>query len=53
MLAAMTVDALVNQYTERQEHTPILVFENNNRPVIYEDKESVERRNKHCFTCAT
>jgi len=52
MLAAMTVDALVNQYTERQEHTPILVFENNNIPVIYEDKESVERRNKQCFTCA-
>ena len=52
ILSALTVDTLVNQYTERQEHTPILVFENNNHPVIYEDKDSVERRNKNCFTCS-
>jgi ribosomal protein S24E len=50
-LATIAVEALVNQYTERRKHVPILVYENNGSMSIYEDGESVQRRNKHCFTC--
>ena len=50
-LATMTVDALINQYTAASRHVPILVYENNGHVSIYEDKESVEFRNKHCFLC--
>jgi hypothetical protein len=45
------VDILLNQYIGRQQHVPILVFENNVAPSIYPDTRSVERRNKNCFTC--
>jgi molybdopterin/thiamine biosynthesis adenylyltransferase len=51
VLATIAVDILVNQYTERQRHTPILVYEDNINKVIYEDVESVGLRNKNCFTC--
>ena len=50
-LATMTVDALINQYTAASRHVPILVYENNGHMSIYEDKESVQLRNKHCFLC--
>ncbi len=50
-LATMLVDVLINQYTNLQKHTPILVYENNKAKSIYEDKESVRQRNKNCFTC--
>lgn len=52
MLATLAVDVLLNQYTERQEFSPILVYENNAYPVIYEDKSSLENRNLSCFTCS-
>lgn len=51
MLATLTVETLINQYTERQRSIPILVYEDNKSKAIYEDKESVELRNKNCFTC--
>ncbi len=51
ILGAMTVDVLVNQYTQRQELPPILVFENNGLPCIYPDTESVAHRRKDCFHC--
>jgi molybdopterin/thiamine biosynthesis adenylyltransferase len=50
-LATMAVEVLVNQYTEARRHVPILVYENNGYMRIYEDRESVEQRNKHCFLC--
>ncbi len=50
-LATMAVEVLVNQYTDMRKHIPILVFENNGHMSIYEDTESVEIRNKHCFMC--
>lgn len=50
-VATMAVEVLVNQYTDARRHTPILVYENNGSMSIYEDKESVEHRNKHCFIC--
>ncbi len=50
-LATMAVDVLVNQYTDGRRHVPVLVYENNGSMSIYEDTESVERRNKRCFLC--
>lgn len=50
-LATMAVEVLVNQYTGARRHVPVLVYENNGAMSIYEDRESVERRNKHCFLC--
>ncbi len=50
-LATMAVEVLVNQYTDVRRHVPILVYENNGHMSIYEDSESVQRRNKQCFMC--
>jgi hypothetical protein len=50
-LATMLVDVLINQYTDVRKHIPILVYENNGSMSIYEDKESVQLRNKQCFIC--
>jgi len=50
-LATMAVEVLINQYTEARRHAPILVYENNGYMSVYEDKESVQLRNKHCFLC--
>lgn len=40
ILATMTVDVLINQYTQNQQHKSILVYENNGSKCIYEDLES-------------
>jgi molybdopterin/thiamine biosynthesis adenylyltransferase len=50
-IAALAVDVLVNHFTERVDHTPILVFDGTNRPAIYADEDSVVLRQKHCFDC--
>ena len=50
-LATMAVEVLVNQYTDVRRHVPVLVYENNEYMSMYEDTESVEQRNKHCFLC--
>ena len=50
-LATMAVDTLIAQYTDEMRSIPILVYENNGAMRVYEDSESVERRNKHCFLC--
>lgn len=50
-LATMAVETLVNQYTEARRHVPVLVYENNGSIRIYEDRESVQQRNKRCFLC--
>ncbi len=50
-IATMAVEVLVNQYTDVRMHIPILVYENNEYMSIYEDRESVQLRNKHCFIC--
>jgi len=50
-LATMAIDSLINQYTNRQRTIPILVYENNDLPLIYEDKQSLEIRDKDCYTC--
>ena len=50
-LATMAVEVLLNQYTEMRRHVPILVYEQNGAMRVYEDRESVQQRNKHCFLC--
>jgi molybdopterin-synthase adenylyltransferase len=50
-LATMAVEVLVNQYTDVRRHVPVLVYENNGHMSIYEDRDSVQQRNKHCFIC--
>ncbi len=50
-LATMAVEMLINQYTDARRHVPLLVYENNGSMSIYEDRESVQRRNKNCFIC--
>lgn len=50
MLATMAVNALIKQYTASRQ-PPIIVYENNKYECIYEDKISLEDRNKHCSVC--
>ena len=50
-LATMAVEVLINQYTDASKHVPVLVYENNGHMSIYEDRESVQMRNKQCFLC--
>lgn len=51
VLAGLVVDQLVNQYSERQNHTPILIYENNVQASIYPDKQGVLERKLGCFFC--
>jgi molybdopterin/thiamine biosynthesis adenylyltransferase len=50
-LATMAVDVLINQYTQAHKHVPILVYEQNGSMSIYEDNESLQKRNRRCFLC--
>jgi molybdopterin/thiamine biosynthesis adenylyltransferase len=50
-LATMAVEVLINQYTDARRHVPVLVYANNGYMGMYEDRESVQQRNKHCFLC--
>lgn len=50
-VATMAVEVLLNQYTEAHRHVPVLVYEHNGAMRMYEDRESVQRRNKQCFLC--
>lgn len=52
MLATLAVETLLNQFTGRQTHRPILVYENNQGPCIIPDTDSIERRPKECFHCS-
>ncbi len=51
ILGAMAVDILLNQYTERQAHQPISVFENNAHACIGPDHDSLRDRQFDCFHC--
>ncbi len=50
-VATMAVEVLINQYTGARRHVPVLVFENNGSMSLYEDRESVQQRNKRCSLC--
>ena len=51
MIGTMATEALLNQYTQRQAHVPVLVYENNVGACIYPDDSSVIARQKNCFHC--
>lgn len=51
IVATIAVEVLINQYTEARRHVPVLVYENNGSMSVYEDRESVQQRNRHCFLC--
>jgi molybdopterin-synthase adenylyltransferase len=51
VVAAMAVDVLLNQFTQRQMHAPILVYENNKTAAMYRDESSVANRHKNCYFC--
>jgi molybdopterin/thiamine biosynthesis adenylyltransferase len=49
--STIAVDILINQYTGRQKHEPILVYEANKYQALYPDRQSIKMRNLDCFTC--
>lgn len=51
VLANIAIETLLNQFTLRQRHRPILVFENNQSMCISEDTLSLHNRNLNCFYC--
>lgn len=51
MVSTIATDVLINQYTERQEDQFVIEFENNDAPIIYSDKECVEKRHLDCHIC--
>lgn len=48
IMAAIGTDVLINQYTGRQKHEAIWVYEDNDMKCIYADKESVNNRSENC-----
>jgi molybdopterin-synthase adenylyltransferase len=51
IIGAMAVDQLVNQYTLRQGHQTIIVYENNQQPIVFEDHLSLKKKYKACNLC--
>jgi len=52
MVGALAVEVLLNQYTQRQQHQPVWIYENNQGPTIYPDNESLNERHTGCFSCS-
>lgn len=50
-VGGLTADMLLNQYTQRQAHVPIWVYENNRQFSIYPDQVALEARNAACYYC--
>ena len=50
-IATLAVDVFVNQFTERRRDAVITVYEDNYRPKIYEDRETVKKRRVPCSIC--
>ena len=51
IVASLAVDSLVNEFTGRQATNPILVYESNSRPTIYQDLQTFERLDTGCASC--
>lgn len=51
VIAALAVEQLLDQYTQRTNPEPVLVYERNAQSVIYGDMESLKNRNMQCMTC--
>jgi molybdopterin/thiamine biosynthesis adenylyltransferase len=52
IVAALSADVMLNQFTQRQPHHPIWVFESNHQFAIYADHDSVNSRGMDCFLCS-
>jgi molybdopterin/thiamine biosynthesis adenylyltransferase len=50
-VGGLAADMLLNQYTQRQAHVPIWVYENNLQFAMYPDHDSVRLRQKACYFC--
>ncbi|MDX8337018.1 ThiF family adenylyltransferase [Candidatus Cetobacterium colombiensis] len=51
ILASLGVDSYVNEFTNYNRESSILVYENNKIPIIYEDNISIKNKNKNCYVC--
>ncbi|HEX8622874.1 MAG TPA: ThiF family adenylyltransferase [Allosphingosinicella sp.] len=51
VVGALAVEQLINQYTRRVRHEPILVYEINRVASVYADQDSLRLRNKTCSVC--
>jgi molybdopterin/thiamine biosynthesis adenylyltransferase len=52
IVGAMTVDVLVNQFTSRQDHVAVSVFENNRRFAMYSNDEREDAWATNCYSCS-
>lgn len=52
IVSNIALDVLINQYSFRQEHHAIWVYENNRSFEIYADKDSVTNRKRNCALCS-
>lgn len=50
-VGGLATDMLLNQYTQRQAHVPIWVYENNRQFSIYPDQAALETRRDSCYHC--
>lgn len=51
IIGALATDVLLNQYTQRQAHIPIWVYENNSQFSLYPDRATLEARHHSCYRC--
>lgn len=51
ILASLGVDSYINEFTNYNRESSILVYENNKIPIIYEDNISIKNRKKDCYVC--
>lgn len=51
ILASLSVDNYINEFTNFTKDISILIYENNKIPLIYEDIISIKNRRKNCLIC--
>lgn len=51
IIASLTVDTLINEFTKRQDVIPILVYESNRFPAIFSDQRTFEILDVGCAAC--
>lgn len=51
IMAALTVDKLLNEYTGLRKNNPITVYENNEFLRLINDDLSINKRKLNCYTC--
>jgi len=53
IVGAMAVDVLLNQFTQRQRHVPVVVYESNQLPAIYPEEQWQSHRQASCYFCTS